>query len=238
MLMELFGLSRSNAPLFIESCDVIASAWLSDQFSRSKVDNAIEVLTDLFNCGSLRDGMLSKILMAHAKHGVLSFGEVLANSVLIMAAGQDTTANLIGSATASLLRHRDRNALESQCEIYSVVENVLEMNSPIQAVGRIAACDISLGSALIREGDAVLLFLGAANTEISRSQDAYQRRRHIAFGAGRHRCLGAGVARAIANAALKVIASEVWSGNLQCLSMFWHESPAIRGLARMHVSLG
>ena len=78
---------------------------------------------------------------------------------------------------------------------------LLRYDSPVQFTGRRAVADLELGGRRIKEGDHVVLFLGAANRdpEVFPDPDRFditrESKRHLAFGLGLHFCLGAPLAR-------------------------------------------
>jgi cytochrome P450 len=123
---------------------------------------------------------------------------------LLLVAGYETTANLIGSGVLALLEHPDQLAsLRSDPALLpSAVEELLRFCAPVAtSTLRYAAEDVTLGGVVIPKGDMVLVVITAANRDPARfpSPDALDITRadnkHLAFGHGIHYCLGAPLAR-------------------------------------------
>ena len=148
------------------------------------------------------DNLLSALLAPEVE--VLNPDELFANSVLLLAAGHETTTNLIGNGMLALLRHPDQLAdLRARHEelIDGAVEELLRYDPPVQWTSRVAGEDIELRGRLLRRGDIVLASVGSANRdpEMFKDPDRLDIRRaenkHLSFGTGIHFCLGAALAR-------------------------------------------
>jgi cytochrome P450 len=150
-----------------------------------------------------RDDLLSALVKAQEEGDRLSDDELLANSVLLLNAGHETTTNLIGNGTLALLRHPDqlRRLRDDPSLIPSGVEEMLRYDSPVQFTTRILKADIELGRKKLKAGQIVLLLLGAANRDPEQFPDPDRLdvgrpdNKHVAFGLGSHFCLGAPLAR-------------------------------------------
>ena len=133
----------------------------------------------------------------------LSEEELLANCVLLLNAGHETTTNLIGNGTLALLRHPDqmRRLRDDLSLLPSAVEELLRYDSPVQFTSRVLKADMEIGGKALRAGQVVLLLLGAANRDPEQFPDPDRLdvgrpdNKHIAFGLGPHFCLGAPLAR-------------------------------------------
>jgi cytochrome P450 len=156
--------------------------------------------------------------------GQLSDEELLAFLGLLLAAGADTSRDLIANLLAELAARPaewDRLLAEPQL-VASAIEECLRFSSPIQAVFRTATCDVNVGEAQIEAGDRVMALIGSADRDERRWADAQEfdvgryrhggarNRSHIAFGGGPHICPGAWLGRRIARGVLsKLVASRV-----------------------------
>jgi cytochrome P450 len=150
-----------------------------------------------------RPGLISSFLDANEEGDVLTLDEMIANLIVTMIGGQETTTNLIGNGTLTLLRHpaeldrlrRDRSLLPS------AIEEMLRYEPPIQQTARVALEDRTLGGKVIRRNQAVIAVIGAANRDPARfvEPDRFDierdDNRHLSFGWGAHFCFGAALAR-------------------------------------------
>ncbi|BBZ52482.1 cytochrome P450 [Mycobacterium heidelbergense] len=131
--------------------------------------------------------------------------ELQAIAGLVLAAGFETTVNLLGNGIRMLLdapEHLD--TLRRRPELWpNAVEEILRLESPVQLTARVALKDVEVAGMRIRRGELVVIYLAAANRDPSVFPDAHRfdierpnAGRHLAFSGGRHFCLGAALARA------------------------------------------
>ncbi|NAS20635.1 cytochrome P450 [Herbidospora sp. NEAU-GS84] len=123
---------------------------------------------------------------------------------LLLIAGHETTASMIGLGTLALLRHPDQLALvrEDPEKVDGMVEELLRWLTIIHSGAiKVAAADTEIGGVPIAKGDAVVVSLPAANRDpaLTENPDAFDVTRrdlpHVAFGYGAHHCIGAPLAR-------------------------------------------
>ncbi|WP_405013663.1 cytochrome P450 [Kitasatospora sp. NBC_01539] len=151
------------------------------------------------------DDLVSALVqVAAADPERLSGAELLANLVLLLVAGFETTTNLLGNGLALLFEHPDAAvALRSGTVTPAgLTDEVLRFDSPVQFTSRLAYADgLAVGGLPAPRGTGVFLLLGAANHDPSRYADPSRfdpgRRdsRPLSFGGGPHYCLGAQLAR-------------------------------------------
>lgn len=160
-----------------------------------------------------RDDLVSALVAAEEEGDRLGADELLTTVVLLLTAGHETTMNLIGNGMLALLRNRDQlERLRTQPDLIpGAVEELLRYDSPVQLTVRTAKADTQLGGELVKAGDQVVAFIGAANRDpavfafADRVDVARDAHRHVSFGAGAHFCLGASLARAEAQVALAAL---------------------------------
>ncbi len=133
----------------------------------------------------------------------LTHDELIANLVLLLMAGWETVANMLGSGLVILLEHpeqaqrlRDDGALAP-----AFVDEILRLESPIQWTLRWAAEDVTVAGVDVKKNQHVQMMLGAANRDPSRFPDPDRfdpdrpNNHPLTFGAGAHICLGSALGR-------------------------------------------
>jgi cytochrome P450 len=160
------------------------------------------------------DAILSALLSAHDDDGKLSEDELLSIAMLLLAAGFETTVNLIGNGAALLTGNRDQLAvLRAEPDRWpNAVEEMLRIDSPVQRTGRVAVRDTEVAGERVAAGRFVITMLGAANRDpaVFPDPDRFDVTRpnageHLAFSSGAHYCLGAALARMEGEVALRAL---------------------------------
>jgi hypothetical protein len=191
-----------------------------------------------------RDGLLHALMTAEADGGRLTDDEIVANAIVTMIGGQETTTNLIGNGLLTLLRTPSALAdLRAHPEILeSAVEELLRYESPSQHTGRLAPADTVLGGKSIRKGEAVIAVMGAANRDPARFVEPdrldLRRRdnRHVAFGWAAHFCFGAPLARMEAQIAFTVLLERLQDIHLDAATLNWRGNTGLRCLLALPVT--
>jgi cytochrome P450 len=151
------------------------------------------------------DDLMSDLIRASVGDVRLDDDALRAVAGLVLAAGFETTVNLLGSGIRLLMDSPDQLAvLRNDPEHWpNAVEEILRLESPVQLSARVARTDTEVAGTRIEGGEMVVIYLAAANRDpalfeqphrfdVTRSNAA----RHLAFSGGRHFCLGAALARA------------------------------------------
>lgn len=150
------------------------------------------------------DDLISALVERTDGDYVLSNEETVSTAILLLLGGQETTANLIGTAVLALLRHPDQLAAvrEHPDLLPDAIEEFLRYDGPIMiGLTRFATEDISLDEVRISAGDVVFLCTASANHDPERFVEPLrlditrQDNAHAGFGYGIHYCLGAPLAR-------------------------------------------
>jgi pimeloyl-[acyl-carrier protein] synthase len=191
-----------------------------------------------------REGLINSLLTAEINGDRLSEEEVIANSIVTMVGGQETTTNLIGNGLLTLLRHpAEMQRLRDHPELMpSAVEELLRYESPSQHTARLARADVELGGRQIRKRQAVIAVMGAANRDPERFPDpdrldlARTDNRHLAFGWAAHFCFGAALARIEGEIAFTTILHRMAALSLQEVPLQWRTNMGLRGLLALPVS--
>ena len=191
-----------------------------------------------------REGLVSALLAAEIDGDRFTEEEVIANVIVTMVGGQETTTNLIGNGILTLLgnptelaRLRDDPAL-----ITSAVEELLRYESPSQHTARLAPDDVMLGDKLIRKRQAVIAVMGAGNRDPERFPDPDRLdlgrtdNRHLAFGWAAHFCFGAPLARIEGQIAFSTMLRRLPNLKLGPGRLVWRENLGLRGLTALPVA--
>ena len=192
-----------------------------------------------------RSDLLSALIEAEDAGDKLTEDELLSTCVFLLAAGHETTVNLIGNGTLALLRHPDQlSKLRDDPSLAgSAVEELLRYDAPVQFAMRTAREEIELAGLTIPKGAQITLLLGAANRDpeqfphpdrldITRADN-----HHIAFGFGIHFCLGAPLARVEGEIAFRTLVRRFRGLELQTERPEYNENIVLRGLASLPVGL-
>jgi cytochrome P450 len=162
------------------------------------------------------DDLITAFVQAEEEHQVLTSMEILGLTVLLLAAGNETTTNLIGNAVLALLDHPEELAKvrADRTQVSALIEEVLRYDSPVQVIFRQTTQEVELEGGTLPAGATVLVLLGAANRDERKFPDpdrfVVERnpQDHVSFGYGIHYCLGAPLARLEGRIALEALLFE------------------------------
>jgi hypothetical protein len=193
-----------------------------------------------------RGGLVSSMMNAEINGDRLSEEEVIANCIVTMVGGQETTTNLIGNGVLSLLRNPDQvEKLRSDLSLIpSAVEELLRYEAPSQHTARLAPEDTVLGGKQIRKRQAVIAVMAAANRDPERFPDpdrldiTRQDNRHLAFGWAAHFCFGAPLSRIEGQIALESMLRRLPDLALEGGPLTWRSNMGLRGLTALPITFG
>jgi len=150
------------------------------------------------------DGLISGLLEANEGGDSLSDDEVIAMIFLLMLAGHDTTANLIGSSAVALMEHAEQaERWRAEPELTpTAVEELLRFTTPVPCgTARTLLDEVSIDGTVMPKGSKVMGMIISAN----RDEAVFDRpdsldlgrepNRHLTFAFGKHFCLGNQLAR-------------------------------------------
>jgi pimeloyl-[acyl-carrier protein] synthase len=235
-------------------------AWVLDlaevlgnfQHHPDRVAQILQSLEDLKNYVAARmeeqrrfpnNGLIYSLMTAEFDGQRLSDDEVIANTIITLIGGHETTTNLIASGFLTLLRNPESfQELKTSPEIVgSAVEELLRFESPVQHTARIAPADMELGGKMIQKGSRVVAVLAAANRDPHRfpNPDRLDLRRadnrHLAFGWAAHFCFGAPLARMEGQIAFAALLSRIEKPSLIDDKRDWRENAGLRGLTSLNI---
>ncbi|HUZ12550.1 MAG TPA: cytochrome P450 [Caulobacteraceae bacterium] len=195
---------------------------------------------------SARGGLIQLLTDAADEGARLSQDEVVANVIVTMVGGQETTTNLIGNGLLTLLRNPGELArLRTDASIIEpAVEELLRYESPSQHTARLAPEDMVLGDKRIRKKDAVMAVMAAANRDPARFPEpdrldlTRSNNRHVAFGWAAHFCFGAPLARIEGQIAFATLLARLPNLRLSPEPLVWRQNLGLRGLTALPVCFG
>jgi cytochrome P450 len=194
-----------------------------------------------------RRDLVTRLLQARDRDDALSDDELFATLALILAAGHETTTNLIGNGLYTLLCHPGELAkLAARPELIGpAIEELLRFEGPVSKTTRRPAggAPRQLLGHEIQPGEEVEVLLASANRDDEAFPDpdrldlARGDTRHLAFGFGAHFCLGAALARLEGQIAIGSAVARFPQMKLAGESPRWRPGIVLRGLTslRIHV---
>ena len=185
-----------------------------------------------------RDDILSALVQAEDEGERLTERETLNMLRLLLIAGNETTANLIGNGTLALLRNPEqlRRLRDDPGLIPAAVEELIRFDSPVQTDFRRVLADCEVNGFPVRKRDNIVVLLGAANRdpEMFENPDRLDvgrdQRSHLSFGRGIHHCLGAPLARLEGRIVLEMLLERFSEIGLLTDRPRFHRTIVLRGL--------
>jgi pimeloyl-[acyl-carrier protein] synthase len=236
-------------------------AWVIDiaevlgnfQHHPDRVAEIVQSLQDMKNyvAGKMEEqrrhptgGLIHSLMTAEFDGDRLSDEEVIANTIITLIGGHETTTNLIASGFLTLLRNPESFELwRTHPEIArSAVEELLRYESPVQHTARIAPADLQLGAKTILKGSRVVAGLAAANRDPNRFPEPDRLdllrpdNRHLSFGWAAHFCFGAPVARMEGQIAFNKLLRRLLRPVLVEQKLNWRSNAGLRGLTMLNIS--
>jgi cytochrome P450 len=200
---------RHRTPRLVGLIDPLADQETVDEAMSSGVALMLELVPFVAErLGRPGPDLLSCLLSPSAG---LEVDEAIVMALLLLAAGHETTASLIGNAVAAFGAQPGRaRFLRAHPELIpAAVEELIRFDGPVQLIARTAIQDTRVGPVTVAAGEQVLVCAGAANRDpaVFAEPDRLDFGRgswpHLGFGHGLHFCAGASLARAEAQETLR-----------------------------------
>lgn len=190
------------------------------------------------------EGLINSFLTAEVNGDRFTEEEVIANTIVTMVGGQETTTNLIGNGMLTLLRNpTEMQRLRADLSLIpSAVEELLRYESPSQHTARITPEDTVMGGKKILKRQAVIAVMAAANRDPERFPEpdkldlARKDNRHLAFGWGPHFCFGAPLARVEGQVTFETVLRRLHNVEVKPEPLQWRTNLGLRGLTRLPVT--
>ncbi|MFI5910029.1 cytochrome P450 [Dactylosporangium sp. NPDC051541] len=170
--------------------------WMRGHFARLRREPGDDLLSQLVQLDDLNED------------------ELLATAGLLLAAGFETTVNLLGTGAWLLMRHPEQLAVlrDDPRRWANAVEEALRYDSPVQVTARVCRKPTEFGGARIEPGHVVMAMLAGANRDpaVFANPDEFDvtranAREHLSFSGGAHYCLGAALARLESEIGLRML---------------------------------
>jgi len=196
------------------------------------------------------DDLMSQLIQVsqdpESEQARLDDTELHATAGLVLAAGFETTVNLLGNGIRLLLNSPDQLAvLAADPSLWpNAVEEILRLESPVQLSARAARTDTEIAGTRVKRGEMVVIYLAAANRDPAVFTDPHRfdvtrpnAGKHLAFSGGRHFCLGAALARAEGEVGLRRFFTHFPEVQLAGIGRR-RDTRVLRGWTELPVSLG
>jgi cytochrome P450 len=255
VIAEMLGVPLADREMFSrwsrELVDLFGTEDISSQASE-RGNSAILAMSDYFTDLSKerrtkpQDDLLTAMVEVEDEGERLTHSELVATCLILLIAGHETTANLIGLGTLALLRDPDALArLRSDpALVSSAVDELLRYDSPVQFTARTTLEPVEVAGTVIPAAERVLVMLASANRDEERFADPDRLipdrspNPHLSFGGGIHFCLGAPLARLEARIAFAKLVQRPLELKVDDPGgLTWRKTPPVRGLVSLPVAL-
>jgi cytochrome P450 len=190
------------------------------------------------------DDLLTALLEAEAEGEKLSHTELVANCILLLQAGHETTQDMLGNSQVALLRNPDQLRLlrDDPSLTKNAVEELLRYDSSVQINHRVAFDGLDIDGVHIPERSMIYIFLGAVNRDPARYADpdtldlTRSFTHHLAFSFGAYYCLGNQLARTELQVGLRMLLDRFPNLRPATGEFEWRDNITLRGPQRLDVT--
>ncbi|SHF32063.1 Cytochrome P450 [Seinonella peptonophila] len=170
-----------------------------------------------------QNDLISELIEAESDGQHLTTDEVIGFCIVLLIAGNETTANLISSAMLTFIEHPElqNRLIENPSDLPRAIDEVLRYRAPVQSMFRITKQDTEINGQKIKKGEYVIAWIGSANHDptIFPNPEIFDINRDTqgmtSFGHGIHYCIGAPLARLEARVAFEVLFKHIEKIRLQ-----------------------
>jgi cytochrome P450 len=221
VIAELLGVPPEDWNIFQrwardDSSDPAISRQESGRSMQEEMFNYFSALLEERRRAS-REDLISTLSVAEVDGERLSEPELLSFCTLLLAAGQETTKNLIANAIVCLTDHPEsmERLVREPTLIPTAIEEVLRYLPPVWFLFRQTKADVELAGQHLPANQVLLAWTASANRDPARFSDPdrfdieREPNRHLAFGHGIHFCVGAPLARLEARIALPMMLQQL-----------------------------
>jgi cytochrome P450 len=190
------------------------------------------------------EGLLSKLIAANQKEKLLTKEQLVSIAIFLFVAGEETTANSIGSAIHDFATTGNYRHLKQDAETLRTtgIEEFFRYNGPVQLLGRIARSEITIAGTTIPAESAITLIVASANRDESQFTDADRMdikrdpNPHLAFGYGTHFCLGEWLGKLQTRTAIERFFAKFNEVEIADQKIEWQRNISVRGMKSLIVN--
>jgi cytochrome P450 len=209
------------------------------------MENLVNLIRPLVRARAVepRDDLISGMVHADLDGERFTEDEIIANAVLMVFAGHETTMNLLSNGIVAFDMFPGTWQLlnEDPRTVRTAVEEVLRFDGPIRGLARWATEGFELHGKQIKQNDRVLLVQHGANHDpkfFDRPEQFDPTRwpnKHLGFGQGIHTCLGAPLARLEAQEAYAYLSEEFSAVEVLTPDLTYNRTVVSRSLRNLDV---
>lgn len=259
VIADLLGVPAEDQEEFRKVIDSGPPAGNIDDAENSQASSSLLFMGSYFTryvqdrLANPRDDVLTEL--AHAKYPDGSQApvlEVVKTAMFLFAAGQDTSAKLLGNSIRFLAEDPElqEELRRDPSQLPAFIEEMLRLEGSVKATFRLTKRSTSLGGVDLQAGQPVVIAVSAGNRDARRWQapaefrmDRPRIKEHVGFGRGAHTCPGAPLARAEVRVLLEqflkqtshIALNEAHHGPASERRLSYEASYIIRGLNELHV---
>jgi cytochrome P450 len=248
VIMDLIGVDADERKPFLRRAEALA-AFISDPSDGDAAEYArralaatesyvIDLIAERRRCP--RDDVITVLVHERTTGSTLTTSQISGLCALLLLAGYEPTAYALAHAVYHLIGNPSfAEEVRDTRRFREATDELLRYDTPIQGVMRTATADVRLGTRVIRQGQTVIPWLGAANRDPGQHPEpdtldlSRPRRQHLAFGAGIHHCPGAPLARMTIETALRALLLDAPQLELASSAVEWHGNAMFRHLSSL-----
>jgi Cytochrome P450 len=257
VVSEMLGVPPEDRPLFEAWVPVLVRRLEPAQaVSETEVERAAQAATEMreYLVGLIAerrarpaDDLISGLATMATSHDPalqMNDQDLLATVFLLLAAGYETTVNLIANSMLTLLRYPDALARlrRDPNSVIRTIEEVLRFDPPVHFRIRTTLTDINIAGVTIPKGATVVLLFASGSRDPARfvEPDHFKPDRtdnqHLGFGGGIHYCVGAPLARLETLVALSTLTRRLVAPRLVLDPPPYRQNASLRGPQHLMVT--
>jgi cytochrome P450 len=261
VIADLLGVPQEDRQTFREVIDAGPPPGNMDEPDTARASPALQFMAGYFaryiaeRRAQPREDVLTELATATLPDGTVpDLMEVVKLAMFLFAAGQDTSAKLVGNAMRFILETPglQERLRQDRALIAPFLEEVLRLEGSAKATFRLARRNSRIGDIEIQAGQKIVIALAAANRDPRRWPDPQALKigrekiqEHLGFGRGAHVCVGAPLARVEVRVLFErlfehtsnIRLDEDKHGGAASSQLEYEPSYIIRGLEALHLRL-